>query len=1388
VATSDAARIGSASLIALGSVTHAFDENQRYVPLTFATNGNGLDVQAPTNSNLAPPGYYMLFLVDTNGVPSIASILRLPSPSNDSQPPTAPGGLTASSSPGSVNLSWAASIDNVAVTGYNVHRSTTAGFTPSVNNKIGLSSTTAYTDTSFSSAGTYYYLVTAQDAKGNTSNPSTEALAHVVLETTPPNVSMMAPADGTTVMGMAMIAASASDNVAVSSVQFLLDDINLGSPDTTSPYSFSWNTATASNGSHLLSAAARDSAGNAATAAQVSVFVDNQAPAGSIVINGGAAATNSSTVTLTLSAADNAGAVSQMRFSNSSSPSTFSAPEAYSTTKTWTLSGATGTSNVYVQFKDTVGNWSPSFTDTIVFDTTAPTVSSVSVSGVTQSSAMISWTTNEPATSQVDYGTTSAYGNTSVLDSTLVTSHQLTLNGLALQTTYNYRVRSKDAAGNEQVGNNGTFTTPSATDTAPPSVPANLVATSVSSSQVALSWTASTDNVAVSGYKVFRDGSQIGSTAQTSYSDSGLTSNTTYAYAVSAFDAADNTSAASSPLNVTTTSGPSTPILPVKASSNNRYLVDQNKVPFLLTGDTAHDLMGKLTVAEADIYFSNRKANKFNSVAIYAPCGAGVHCAANGTTIDGIAPWTSGTGPSTYDLATPNEAYFARLDTIIAHAASYGLLILLDPIETADFLVTLRNNGAAKAFNYGVYVGNRYKSFTNILWQHGEDFQTWSSSSTDNNLVAQVMAGVASVDSNHLQTVQLDYPRSYSNQDTSVMAPFLTWDMVYTYHETHDYVLQAYNSSPILPVLMGEANYEGENLRGAIPGGTGTEVLRRQEYWTLTSGASGQYFGNGTVNHFDNGWQSSLNSAGVTQLQYVTALFTGFQWWNLVPDQAHNVVTAGYGTFDGNNLNLLSSNYATTAWLTDGSLAIAYCPTVTTLTVAMNKFSGAVTARWFDPSRGTFQAISGSPFPNSGSRSFSTPGTNGDGDSDWVLVLEASLVPDTIAPTTPGSLTATAISSSQINLSWASSSDNVAIAGYRINRDGNQIATTTTTSFSDTGLSSGTNYTYQVRAFDAAGNVSQLSTAAGATTTTPDGNPPTVPTNLQFSNVTASSATITWTASTDTEGPISNYRIFRNATQVATTISTSFADGGLSAATTYSYAVAAVDSSGNVSAQSQVLNVTTTNAAPATPLFVQTNNAVPQTPQSSVSVRYMGAQTTGDTNILAIGWADTTTNIASVTDSKGNIYQLAVPTARGSGHSQAIYYAKNIVAANAGSNTVTVTFNVAARYPDIRITEYSGLDRSSPFDVGTSASGSGTTANSGSVTTRFAKELIFGAGETSGAFTSAGSTFTQRVITSPDGDIAEDKVVSTIGTYNATANGSNAGWLMQVAAFRAAGQ
>jgi glucose/arabinose dehydrogenase/PKD repeat protein len=199
-----------------------------------------------------------------------------PPPPPDTTPPSAPTGLVATPSIGRAALTWGASSDNVGVDHYNVHRSTTANFTPATANRVAQPTATSYTDTGLA-GGTYYYRVTAADAAGNISGSSNEMSA-VVPGDQPPSVSITAPVGGATVSGTITVTASASDDVGVAGVQFQVDGAALGAEDTSAPYSVPWLTNAVSNGSHRLTAVARDGGGHQTTSAPVDVTVDN-APA-----------------------------------------------------------------------------------------------------------------------------------------------------------------------------------------------------------------------------------------------------------------------------------------------------------------------------------------------------------------------------------------------------------------------------------------------------------------------------------------------------------------------------------------------------------------------------------------------------------------------------------------------------------------------------------------------------------------------------------------------------------------------------------------------------------------------------------------------------------------------------------------------------------------------------------------------------------------------------------------------------------------------------------------------------------------------------------------------------------------------------------------------------
>jgi hypothetical protein len=277
--------ITRAALIAPGSVTHAVDMNQRYLQLPVTQRLGCVDIGAPTTANAAPPGYYMLFLVNDQGVPSVAKWVKLTTsgsvptctgPPVDGSAPTvsvtAPAnGATVS---GTINVTASAS-DNVAVTGVQFKLDG-----QNLGSEDTLAPWSRSWDTKGVGDGTHQLTAVARDAAGNT---KTSAAVSVTVANGPPadlalpTVSLTAPSGGSSVSGTISVTASASDNVAVAGVQFKLGGQNLGSEDTSAPYSVAWDTTTVANGTHQLAAVARDAAGNTTASPPQTVTVANSA-------------------------------------------------------------------------------------------------------------------------------------------------------------------------------------------------------------------------------------------------------------------------------------------------------------------------------------------------------------------------------------------------------------------------------------------------------------------------------------------------------------------------------------------------------------------------------------------------------------------------------------------------------------------------------------------------------------------------------------------------------------------------------------------------------------------------------------------------------------------------------------------------------------------------------------------------------------------------------------------------------------------------------------------------------------------------------------------------------------------------------------------------------
>ena len=181
---------------------------------------------------------------------------------------------------------------------------------------------------------------------------------------------------------------------------------------------------------------------------------------------------------------------------------------------------------------------------------------------------------------------------------------------------------------------------------------------------------------------------------------------------------------------------------------------------------------------------------------------------------------------------------------------------------------------------------------------------------------------------------------------------------------------------------------------------------------------------------------------------------------------------------------------------------------------------------------------------------------------------------DTTAPTAP-TLSASGTTQTTTNLSWSGATDNIGVTGYDVYRGSSLLGSTANSSYNVTGLSASTNYTFTVKAKDAAGNISVASNAVSVTTLAPvsDTTPPTAPT-LSASGTTVGATNLAWSGSTDNVA-VTGYDVYQNSSLLGSTSGTSYSVSGLSASTAYTFFVKAKDAAGNVSAASNTVSVTT---------------------------------------------------------------------------------------------------------------------------------------------------------------------------------------------------------------------
>lgn len=287
-------------------------------------------------------------------------------------------------------------------------------------------------------------------------------------------------------------------------------------------------------------------------------------------------------------------------------------------------------------------------------------------------------------------------------------------------------------------------------------------------------------------------------------------------------------------------------------------------------------------------------------------------------------------------------------------------------------------------------------------------------------------------------------------------------------------------------------------------------------------------------------------------------------------------------------------------------------------------------------------------------------------DSNSVSVTTES-TPDTEAPSAIADLAASNTTANSTYLTWSASTDNVGVSDYEVFQDGISIDSTgTNTFYAVTGLLSGNSYEFTVLAKDASGNTSEISNTVNVST--PDNVAPSTITNLSASNTTDTSTTLTWSASTDNVG-ISHYQIYRDGVSIANNISaTTYTATGLNSETAYSFVVVAFDNAGNFSANSNVINITTSSSRDTQAPSAITNLAASNTTTNSTRLTWSAASdNVGVTNYeifqnginISNNGTNTTFNVTGL--SQSTAYAFTVLAQDAEGNSSAI------------SNTVVIT-------------------------------------------------------------------------------------------------------------------
>ncbi len=780
------------------------------------------------------------------------------------------------------------------------------------------------------------------------------------------------------------------------------------------------------------------------------------------------------------------------------------------TSHTATLSGLTANTQYHyrVKSRDAAGNLATSsdINFNTAQDTTPPVFSAVSASSITQSGATIGWTTDEASDTQVDYGPTASYGSSTTLNTSLVTSHSATLLGLTASTVYHYRVRSRDAASNLAISADFTFTT--AADTTAPVI-SGTAATPITQSGATISWTtneASDTQVDYGTTTSYGSSTTLNSSLVTAHSAavSGLTASTLYHYRVKSRDSAGNL-ATSSDFTFTTAADTTPPtISSVSASS--------------------------ITQTGATITWTTNEASD-TQVDYGTTTGYGSSTTLNSSLVTSHTATLSG--------LTANTQYHFRVKSRDA-AGNLATSSDINFTTAADTTPPVFSAVSASSITQsGATIGWTTDEASDTQVDYGPTTSYGSSTTLNTSLVTSHSAVLSGLTASSLYHYRVKSRDAAGNLATSGDLTFTT----------------AADTTP--PVISGTAAAPVTQSGATITWTTNEAGDTQVDYGTTAS------YGSSTT----------LNTSLVTSHSAVLSGLTASSLYHYrvkSRDAAGNLATSGDFTFTTSadttapvvsaiSASSITLSGATISWATDeaSDTQVDYGTTV-----------GYGSSTTLNTSLVTSHAASLSGLTASTVYHYRVKSRDAAGNlatsGDFTFTTAADATP----PTMPTGLSANAASSTQINLSWTASTDNVAVTGYKIFRNSSQITTTAGTSFQDTGLNPSTSYSYTISAYDAAGNNSASSTAASATTQAPPDTTPPVISAVAAAPITSTSATVNWTTdeAADSQVEYGTTTAYGSSTTLDGNRATTHSQlvSGLTSATPYHYRVRARDAAGNL--------------------------------------------------------------------------------------------------------------------------------------------------------------------------------------------------------------------------------